>query len=120
MYREGTRRHSRDLTVIFYRQNDLYEQKRFSFAISKKYGCAVARNLCKRRLREILKEIIGGISPGDYLLIIKPSVSKLDYKSMRVLIQREVTAISDKHKKNENFAKSSIEINKNIPDNQAG
>ena len=61
--------------------------------MSKKYGNAVKRNLCKRRLREITREVANQLIPGDYLIIMKPNAAKLDYKDLRTAAQNAVLKI---------------------------
>ena len=50
---------------------------RVGFTASKKIGNAVARNLAKRRLREVARAVLPGLGrPGwDYVLVARPGVT---------------------------------------------
>ncbi len=93
LYKYGIKRSNQYMTVAFYRQNSFITEIRVSFVVSKKYGNAVKRNLCKRRLREITREVANQLIPGDYLIIMKPNAAKLDYKDLRTAAQNAVLKI---------------------------
>lgn len=90
LYKFGLKRSSKYITVLFYQQDASEKNIRTAFAVNKKYGNAVKRNLCKRRLREIAKEISPFMIPGDYLIIMKPNAAKLNYQDLLTAVQSEV------------------------------
>ena len=59
---------------------------RFGFAVGKKVGNAVARNLVKRRLREIVRQEL--VVPGmDVIVIAKPASRDASYQQLRAETQ---------------------------------
>jgi ribonuclease P protein component len=62
------------------------EQNRYGVVVSKRVGKAVTRNLVKRRLREVLRELdrVGSIAPGfDLALIVRPVAAGATYAELR-------------------------------------
>ncbi|HLT00084.1 MAG TPA: ribonuclease P protein component [Acholeplasma sp.] len=62
-----------------------HEHRHFKYAISigKKYGNAVERNLVKRRIRYVLSKFKDDIkSDVSFVIVVKPSVSTLEYNSI--------------------------------------
>jgi ribonuclease P protein component len=59
---------------------------RYGFVVSKRVGKAVTRNLVKRRLREILRQLdrAGRIPPGhDLALIVRPALAEASFAEAR-------------------------------------
>ena len=59
---------------------------RYGFVVSKRVGKAVTRNLVKRRLREILRQLdrAGRIPPGhDLALIVRPALAEVSFAEAR-------------------------------------
>lgn len=54
-----------------------------SYAISRKVGGAVVRNLWRRRLRSIAAEAATNLVPGAYLVSLNPEVRNLSYDALR-------------------------------------
>ena len=68
--------------VIYYSGND---QNNFRFAISigKKYGSAVERNLCKRRIRMIISTNQSKINQrSDFVIVVKPKTNSLTFNQI--------------------------------------
>ena len=62
------------------------EQNRYGVVVSKRVGKAVTRNLVKRRLREVLRELdrAGSIVPGvDIALIVRPATATATFPELR-------------------------------------
>ncbi len=59
---------------------------RYGFVVSKRVGKAVTRNLVKRRLREVLRQLdrAGRIPPGhDLALIVRPALAEASFAEAR-------------------------------------
>ena len=59
---------------------------RYGVIVSKRVGKAVTRNLVKRRLREVLRELdrVGSIAPGfDLALIVRPVAAGATFAELR-------------------------------------
>jgi len=67
---------------IFYQlsENDSF---RFAISIGKKYGNAVKRNLMKRRIREIIRKSKDVIKPFDFVVVVKPDSSELNFETVK-------------------------------------
>ncbi len=68
--------------VIFYRENHEYKNFRFAIGVSKKYGKAVQRNLIKRRIREVVKNL-DLISRFEFFIIVKTETINLKFGEIR-------------------------------------
>ena len=63
--------------VIYKAKNNETSHFRFAISIGRKYGIAVERNLMKRRIREIIRNI----NPNnyDYVIVVKKASSELSF-----------------------------------------
>lgn len=57
--------------------------KRVGFVVSNKVGKAVRRNLVKRRMRGIVREVIGRVACGQMIFIARPGITELSYAELR-------------------------------------
>ena len=55
--------------VVYCRRNGL-DHNRFGFTVSTKLGCAVVRNRCRRRLREVCRLRQGQVKRGYDLVVV--------------------------------------------------
>lgn len=84
VYEQGHRIHTPFFSAFFLR-NDAGE-RRYGITVTRKIGCAVVRNRCKRRLREIVRkyEHCPSYPNGfDLVLNVKPELAEADFKQLQ-------------------------------------
>ncbi len=88
VYRRGAKASSRELTLLYVKN----AQQRVGFSVSKKVGCAVVRNLAKRRLRECIRPKLKDLKCGLYVVVAHPSAAERDFaqlnRSLESLLHR--------------------------------
>ena len=75
---------NRGLTLLV--ASNALPHNRYGFVVSKRVGKAVTRNLVKRRLREIMRQLdrAGRIPPGhDLALIVRPALAEATFAEAR-------------------------------------
>lgn len=89
VYRKGKGAAAREMSIAYVRAPKLL----VGFAVSKKIGNAVTRNLVKRRLREAFRTQIPLVKRGMYVVTAREGAANADYqtllKSMRYLIRKQ-------------------------------
>jgi ribonuclease P protein component len=72
-------------TSEFYLKDSNADLTRFGLTVTKKIGNAVVRNKCKRRYREIFKELAPqyGVLNRDYIFLARKEILKSDFKKIR-------------------------------------
>lgn len=55
---------------------------RIAFAIGRRFGGAVERNLCRRRLRAIAAEL-DDLAAGSYLIAVGPGAQSMAFRELR-------------------------------------
>lgn len=89
VYRKGKSAGSRELVLNFVRASKML----VGFAVSKKIGNAVTRNLVKRRLREAFKEEMPFLRCGMYVFTARENAALADFqtlkKSMRYVLRKQ-------------------------------
>lgn len=87
--RRGHRVREGPVTVTFLARTG---DHRFSFAVSRRLGPAVARNRLRRRLRALLAEAVAdptlGLPEGDYLVRVAPTAVPLEFGELRTVLHR--------------------------------
>jgi ribonuclease P protein component len=63
-----------------------------AYAIDKRCGNAVHRNLLRRRLRAIVSEVVSDLSPGAYLVRTEPAAQDLSFQELRLVVAQTVIA----------------------------
>jgi ribonuclease P protein component len=69
--------------VHFAPARDVGHEVFVSYAVSRKVGGAVVRNLWRRRLRSIAAEAAANLAPGAYLVSLNPEVRNLSFAELR-------------------------------------
>lgn len=88
------RKVSSDHLVIYLKREASEETKsRFGFVVAKSTGGAVKRNLVKRRMREIARELLAEI-PAGLTVVIRtlPGSAELDWKNLRQELRTAVNS----------------------------
>lgn len=89
VYRRGTSGGSHEMVMLYARANTL----KVGFSVSKKLGCAVARNRIKRRLRAACAPLLPQMKPGLYVFIARQPAATADFKklcrSMQYLLRKQ-------------------------------
>jgi len=88
VYRRGVKASNKDLTLLYVKST----QQRIGFSVSKKVGCAVIRNLTKRRLRECIRPQLPELKSGLYVIVAHPSAAERTYAQL----QRSLDALLHK------------------------
>lgn len=82
VFRKGRSASQRDLVVLGRKRRP--SGPRVGFCISRKTGGAVARNLLRRRLKEIMRELEGRLDPKwDLVIVSKQSSTTLSFQNLR-------------------------------------
>jgi len=96
VYEQGQKFHTPFFSA-FILKNDIGEQ-RFGITVTRKIGCAVIRNRCKRRLREIMKacQLEGLNSVGfDLVINVKSGLAEADYRQLQEAFSRVMERFRD-------------------------
>lgn len=80
IYRKGSKLKGR--YFILYALKGSKEMK-IGFSLSKKVGNAVVRNLYKRRLHEIFKDLIPQMKNNQYVLVASPYIRDAGYQELK-------------------------------------
>ena len=67
-----------------------WDRHEVAYAIGRKVGNAVQRNLLRRRMRAIVSEQAAGMPTGAYLVRIGPTGQALDFNELKVAMSRAV------------------------------
>jgi ribonuclease P protein component len=84
VYEQGQKFHTPFFSA-FILKNAIGEQ-RFGITVTRKIGCSVIRNRCKRRLREIIRTCqLEGLPPIGFDLVInvKSGLAEADYRQLQ-------------------------------------
>jgi ribonuclease P protein component len=90
--RAGRRARCGPLTVSFVEGNPA-EPPRVAYAIGRRVGGAVERNLLRRRLRAVVGQLSPQLRPGTYLIGAAPEAAHLSVGELRAIVIRTLEAI---------------------------
>jgi ribonuclease P protein component len=91
--RAGHRGRRGHITVTFVAVGD-DSVPRVAYAVGKKVGGAVVRNRLRRRLRAVVAELTGSLTPGAYLVAAGPDAAHLSYEDLKAQVTTAMTAAS--------------------------
>jgi len=82
--------------VVQMRENPAHQTIRVGFTATKKIGNAVTRNLAKRRLRQIARQLLPqlGQAGHDYVFIARNSTTTQNYESLEQDAKKALKALS--------------------------
>ena len=82
LYKNGVAKHTQHLTCVYLPTK--YRAIKIGFSVAKKIGKAHTRNLVKRRLRAIVREIVPSL-PNNYnvVFIAKSGIENLTFKELK-------------------------------------
>lgn len=80
IYRKGFKLKGRYFTIYALRGS---KEMKIGFSLSKKVGNAVIRNLYKRRLHEIFKDLLPGMKLNKYVVVASPYIKDASYQELK-------------------------------------
>ena len=86
LYNNGNAKHTANLTIVYLPTK--HREIKIGFSITKKIGKANVRNLIKRRLRDIVKDIVHKM-PDEYnvVFIAKAGIENLSYQELKKQVE---------------------------------
>ncbi|MFM6971054.1 MAG: ribonuclease P protein component [Rhodoluna sp.] len=86
-----------DHLVIYLKRDEAQPHTRFGFVVAKAVGGAVKRNLVKRRMREIIRELLPELGSGfDGVVRALPGAAEIDWNKLREELRTAATAAANK------------------------
>ena len=81
LYNNGTAKHTEHLTVVYLPTK--HRALKIGFSVAKKIGKANVRNLVKRRLRSIVRELVSTL-PDNYNMVViaKSGIENMQYDAL--------------------------------------
>ena len=91
LYNNGTAKHSAHITLVFLPTK--HRPLKIGFSISKKIGKAYMRNLIKRRMRAVVRELVPSL-PDNYnmVFIAKAGINEISFAEL----SNEIKLVVDK------------------------
>ena len=100
IYKKGTTTYSNFIGLYSVPTNK--KVARIGFSISKKIGKAHTRNLVKRRLSEIIHDILPNINPNfNYIFVAREGIDKLPFEDLKGQVLYLLNK-ADKYQKQDN------------------
>jgi len=83
VYKHGKKTHSSAIMLVYL----LGKNTKVGFSVSKKIGKATVRNLVKRRLRAIVRQLLPQFEKkAQIVFLARPEIVKLDYKKLQQVV----------------------------------
>ena len=99
-FKRGSRYSTKHLVVNVVSQPSTEAATRFGFVVSKAVGGAVRRNLVKRRLRHISRELVTQLPTSlDVVVRAQPGAAELPWNRLREEATEAVMAAAKKHER---------------------
>lgn len=80
IYRKGTKLKGRYFSIYAIKGS---KEMKIGFSLSKKVGNAVIRNLYKRRLHEIFKDLLPILKTNKYVVVASPYIKEASYEDLK-------------------------------------
>lgn len=87
VYNKGERKSDKLITLIFVKSKSL----KVGFSVNNKVGNAVKRNVVKRRLRAIVRELLPRLSKAQLVLSVRPGITELSYLEIHAQVVKLFT-----------------------------
>lgn len=80
IYRKGGKTKGRYITIYAIRGS---REMKIGFSLSKKVGNAVVRNLYKRRLHELFKDLLPTMKVSKYVVVASPLIKDASFQELK-------------------------------------
>ncbi|MBO5255552.1 MAG: ribonuclease P protein component [Opitutales bacterium] len=85
---------------VFYLYPNAQKCSRLAVITSKKVGCAVERNLARRRFRAIFRSVSPNLSLNvDILVFVRRGYVKFDYQTLQLKFEKAAKELIQQHEK---------------------
>ena len=91
IYRKGGKIKGRYITIYAIRGS---REMKIGFSLSKKVGNAVVRNLYKRRLHEIFKDLIPTMKVRKYVVVASPYIKDASFQELKADVLSTVSKMN--------------------------
>jgi len=86
-----------DHLVVYLKRDEFSAQSRFGFLVAKTVGGAVQRNLVKRRMRAIARELLADLGSGTQVVVrALPGAAQITWNKLREELLGAVTTAQSK------------------------
>lgn len=82
-FAKATRRGRSGPVAVRFVAGERDDRALFAYSVGRRFGGAVERNRCRRRLRAIAAEVAPGLVPGAYLIEVRPGGEHYGFGELR-------------------------------------